>query len=120
LRVLAFQYSHTALYGPCLISRNMRALVMPASHGLTHIRASVIASTVDEGDAVCHQNIADDVADLVTAVVTCWRRSPRAFLAVDPDPDLVFASIADVLADLLSGLSSGHLRALYAARPAAR
>jgi hypothetical protein len=81
-----------------------------------HIRASILAEGISEGDAVCHENIADDLADLVAGTVTRWRRSPAAFMAPEPDCGLVFASMADVLADLFSGLSSGHLQALYAAR----
>jgi len=89
---------------------------MPSPCRQPRIRASLLANALCEGDAVCHQNIADDLADLVASTAARWRRSPAAFMTVDPDPRLVFASIADVLADLFSGLSSGHLQALYAAR----
>jgi len=89
--------------------------LMRSPHPQPHIRATLLANALCEDDAICHQHIADDLADLVTTAGARWRRSPAAFMAADPDPGLVFASIADVLADLFSGLSSGHLQALYAA-----
>jgi hypothetical protein len=80
------------------------------------LRAAILADTLVEADAVCHQNIADNLADLVATAGRHWCRSPAAFTALEPPASLVFASIADVLADLFEGLSSGQLQALYAVR----
>lgn len=91
-------------------------MTMPTPPRDPRIRAALLADAIAEGDAICHQNVADDLADLVAATVARWRRSPAAFMVADPDPRLVFASMADALSDLFSGLSSGHLQALYAAR----
>ena len=92
---------------------------MPTPRHSPHLRASLLAVDLCEGDAVCHENIADDIADLIAGATIRWRGSPAAFVAVEPDPGLVFASIADVMADLFCGLSSGYLQAVYAARSSA-
>ena len=78
----------------------------------TVIRAALLADERAEDDAVCHQNIADDLSSLVDATTSHWRHSPAALTLTEPTPSLLFASLADVLADLLEGLSSGHLQAL--------
>ena len=82
------------------------------------IRATLLADERAEDDAVCHQNIADDLSGLIAATMSHWRHNPAALILTEPAPGLLFASLADVLAELLEGLSSGYLQALYAARKA--
>lgn len=80
------------------------------------IRAAILAEAVPEDDAVCHQNIADDLGVFVAATAGRWRASPAAYREPAPDLPLLFAGLADVLSDTFCGLSSGHLQALNAAR----
>ena len=84
------------------------------------LRAAIYADAVSEDEAICHQNIADDLGDFVHTAAGRWGASPAGFMAPVPDLTEVFAGLADVLSDTLEGLSSGHLQALHAARRAAQ
>lgn len=78
--------------------------------------AQIYADAVSRSEAAAHQNIADDIIELIISTLLNWGSLPRACLADPPDVEDLFAEIADLLSDAMDGISSGHLKALNAAR----